>query len=182
MNPKFKEELFSWIKAIVVALLIVLISRQFFITPSIVKGESMMPNLHDGDRIILSKMTRIDRFDEIAFHAPDSDDNYVKRVIGIPGDSIVMKEDNLYINGVVYEEPYLDKQRSDLPSNQSLTEDFNLKQLTGEQHVPDGYLFVLGDNRLISKDSRYFGFISEESVIGDVKIRIWPLNTFGILK
>ncbi|WP_226035798.1 signal peptidase I [Aquibacillus saliphilus] len=180
MKSKMKEEVFSWIKAIVVALVIVLISRHFFIAPSIVKGESMMPSLHDGDRIIISKMTKIDRFDEIAFQAPDSDDNYVKRVIGLPGDEVVMKDDTLYINGKVYDEPYLDKHSNQLAHNEQLTENFNLEKLTGVEVVPEGSLFVLGDNRIHSKDSRYFGFISEESVIGDVKIKIWPLSDFGI--
>ncbi|WP_186580703.1 signal peptidase I [Aquibacillus kalidii] len=181
MKNKMVSELISWVKALAIALIIVLVCRQFLITPSIVKGESMMPNLQDGDRIILSKISKIDRFDEIAFHAPDSKDNYVKRVIGLPGDQIQMNNDKLIINGKVYDEPYLNASKSQLPENQSFTYDFNLEDLTGETEVPEGKLFVLGDNRKLSKDSRIFGFISEESVIGDVKMRIWPLDSIEII-
>lgn len=179
MKSSLLNEIYSWIKALVIAFVIVLICRHFLITPSIVKGESMMPNLHDGDRIILSKISKIERFDEIAFHAPDSTDNYVKRVIGLPGDTIKMENDVLYINGEEYAEPYLNSYKEKRSGNKKLTGDFTLEQLTDETHVPEGMLFVLGDNRLVSKDSRVFGFISEDSVIGDVKMRIWPLDSFG---
>ncbi|MDC3417089.1 signal peptidase I [Aquibacillus sp. 3ASR75-54] len=176
------EEILSWVKALAIALIIVLVVRQFLVTPSIVQGKSMEPNLHDGDRIILSKISKVNRFDEIAFRAPDADENYVKRVIGMPGDTIEMKDDTLYINGKAYEEPYLDSFKNQLEDGELLTNNFTLEEITGESVVPSGYYFVLGDNRFISKDSRVFGFISEESIIGDVKMRIWPLQNFGIPK
>ncbi|MFB1050294.1 signal peptidase I [Paraliobacillus sp. JSM ZJ581] len=175
------RELFSWLKAIIIALVIVFVVREFLITPSIVKGESMFPTFQDGDRIMISKVTPIDRFDEIAFQAPDADENYVKRVIGLPGDSIEMKDDVLYINGTAYQEEYLTDEKQAFFGN-SFTENFTLEQITGETVVPDGYLFVLGDNRPVSRDSRRFGFIEEDSVIGDVVFRIWPLNAIGIPK
>ncbi|MGP4039955.1 signal peptidase I [Gracilibacillus sp. D59] len=181
MENKVVKELLSWLKALLVAIIIVLLCRHFLITPSVVKGESMMPNLKDGDRIILSKISNIDRFDEIAFEAPDSNDNYVKRVIGFPGDTIEMRDDNLYINGELYEESYLDKYKSLLSEGQKLTNDFTLKELTGKERVPEGKIFVLGDNRRVSKDSRQFGFVNEEAIIGDVKMRIWPIDSFGII-
>ncbi|QGH33067.1 signal peptidase I [Gracilibacillus salitolerans] len=181
MENKVIKELLSWLKALLVAIIIVLLCRHFLITPSVVKGESMMPNLEDGDRIILSKISNIDRFDEIAFEAPDSNDNYVKRVVGFPGDTIEMRDDNLYINGELYEESYLDDYKSALSEGQKLTNDFTLKELTGKESVPDGKIFVLGDNRRVSKDSRQFGFVDEESVIGDVKMRIWPIGSIGII-
>src|SRR5699024_12097271 len=127
MSKSFTRELLSWVKALLIALIIVLLCRHFLITPSVVKGESMMPNLEDGDRIILSKISKIERFDEIAFKAPDSHDNYVKRVIGLPGDSIEMKDDQLYINGQPYEEAYLKEYKAELNSEQKLTDDFILE-------------------------------------------------------
>ncbi|ENH96470.1 signal peptidase I [Gracilibacillus halophilus YIM-C55.5] len=181
MKNKFLAELFSWLKALAVALIIVLICRQFLITPSIVKGESMMPNLEDGDRIILSKISEINRFDEIAFKAPDTNDNYVKRVIGVPGDRVEMRNDQLYINGETYEEPYLQELKSHIPEGQVLTRDFELDDVTQHEVVPEGKYFVLGDNRRVSKDSRKFGYIDQEAIIGDVKFRIWPLDTFGMI-
>ncbi len=181
MNNKFVQEAISWLKALLIALVIVLVCRHFLITPSIVKGESMMPNLEDGDRIILSKISKIERFDEIAFQAPDSEDNYVKRVIGLPGDTIEMRDDQLLVNGKPVKEPYLEDIKSILPSEDPLTNNFTLMEITGEEVVPEDKLFVLGDNRRVSKDSRSFGFIDEEEVIGDVKMRIWPLDSIGIL-
>ncbi|CQR48344.1 Signal peptidase IB [Paraliobacillus sp. PM-2] len=181
MLKGFARELFSWLKAIIIALVIVFVVREFLMTPSIVKGESMYPTLQDGDRIMISKVTPINRFDEIAFHAPDTDENYVKRVIGLPGDSIEMKDDMLYINGKAYQEEYLtDKKQTAV--NNYFTENFTLEEITGETVVPDGYLFVLGDNRPVSRDSRRFGFVKEDSVIGDVVFRIWPLDAIGIPK
>ncbi|SDK29153.1 signal peptidase I [Sediminibacillus albus] len=180
MHNTLKNEVISWLKTILVALIIVVVCRHFLITPSIVEGESMMPTLHDGDRIILSKISKIQRFDEIAFQAPDSEDAYVKRVIGLPGDTVEMKEDILYINDKPVEEPYLEEYKKRLSNSQYLTNDFTLQEVAGKSTVPEDSLFVLGDNRLDSKDSRYFGFITEESVIGDVKLRIWPLQGIGI--
>ncbi|MDX8046358.1 signal peptidase I [Gracilibacillus sp. S3-1-1] len=180
-NPVVKEIL-SWLKALLIAIVIVLLCRHFLITPSIVKGESMMPNLENGDRIILSKISSIERFDEIAFEAPDENENYVKRVIGLPGDTVEVRDDDLYINGEKYEEPYLDEYKSLLSDGQTLTNDFTLEDITGVDTVPEGYIFVLGDNRRISKDGRAFGFIDEDSIIGDVKFRIWPLRSFGFIK
>lgn len=179
MSYSAKKELLAWFKTLILAVMAVFILRHFFITPSIVEGESMMPSLQDGDRIIISKVSEIDRFDEIAFHAPDSSDNYVKRVIGLPGDEIRMVEDVLYINGEPTAEPYLAEAKANAPKSFLFTEDFTLYEVAGASQVPEGHLFVLGDNRAISKDSRYFGFISEKAVIGDVTIRIWPINSFG---
>ncbi|WP_077624097.1 signal peptidase I [Sediminibacillus massiliensis] len=179
MKSNIKSEIFSWLKTISIAIIVVLVCRSFLITPSIVEGESMMPTLHDGDRIILSKIGKIERFDEIAFQAPDSSDAYVKRVIGLPGDTIEMRADTLLVNGQPIPEPYLKEFKGELAEGQYLTNNFTLKEITGETEVPEGKLFVLGDNRLISKDSRYFGFISQESVIGDVKLRIWPIESIG---
>lgn len=181
MENKWIAEILSWLKALLIALVIVLLFRHFLITPSVVKGESMMPNLQDGDRIILSKISEINRFDEIAFEAPDTNDNYVKRVIGLPGDTVEMRNDQLIINGENYEEPYLDEYKEVLSEGFTLTEDFTLETLTGEEKVPEGKFFVLGDNRQRSKDSRMFGFIDEETVIGDVKFRIWPIQSIGPL-
>jgi len=129
------KEIFSWLKAIIIALIIVFVVREFLVTPSIVKGDSMMPNLNDGDRIIISKISSIDRFDEIAFIAPDKNENYVKRVIGLPGDEIEVKNDLLYVNGEEYEELYLADFKELLNENQLMTPDFTLKEKTGCKYL-----------------------------------------------
>ncbi|MGE8206295.1 signal peptidase I [Heyndrickxia sp. NPDC080065] len=182
MGKDSKKELFSWIKSILLAAIIVFVCRYFVFTPSIVVGQSMEPNLQDGNRIIVSKLSDIKRFDEIVFHAPDEDEHYVKRVIGLPGDHIEMKNDVLYINGKAYQEPYLKEKKKEIAPMQKLTEDFTLEEYTQKKKIPKGYLFVLGDNRLVSKDSRSFGLIPMDSVIGKVKVRFWPFNEIKVFK
>ena len=172
-NTKIKS--YSWVKSILFALIVAFICRQFLFTPSIVRGESMSPTFEDENRIILSKTSNIQRFDIIVFDAPDSDERYIKRVIGLPGDSIEVKDDVLYINGKVYEEPYLKENKEENLLNK-LTYDFTYEE------VPENSLFVMGDNRLNSTDSRIFGCISYDSVIGEVKLRLYPLKEIGIPK
>lgn len=179
MEKGFIKEMVAWLKAIIVTLVIVFIFRQFIFTPTIVRGESMMPTLQDGNRVMVVKMTEINRFDEVVFKAIDSNDNYVKRVIGLPGDRITMKDDTLYINGKAYDEPYLDEYKDKLLDEEKLTGDFSLKELTNKGKVPEGQMFVLGDNRLYSKDSRSFGFVPMNRIIGEVKIKFWPINEIG---
>lgn len=175
------KELMSWLKAIVLALVIVLVVREFVMTPSVVKGTSMEPTLHDGDRIIISKLGKLDRFDQIAFIAPDSiaEENYVKRIIGLPGDYVEIKDDELFVNGISYPEIYLSDVLDELDAYR-YTDDFSLNDL-GLTEVPEGMYFVLGDNRPDSRDSRYFGVIEEESVIGEIVFRIWPPESIGLL-
>lgn len=184
MNDKMniRKEALSVFKSVILAIIIVTLLRQFVFTPTTVRGESMLPTLEDGNRVILSKMTTIDRFDEVVFHATDSTDNYVKRVIGLPGDTVEMKNDVLYINEKAYDEPYLAEFKKGLQEEERLTEDFTLKNLTSEHTVPKGQMFVLGDNRLYSKDSRIFGFVPMNRIIGEVKLRIWPINDIGLAK
>jgi signal peptidase I len=143
--------------------------RHFVFTPVVVKGDSMDPTLIDGERV-----------DIVTFPAPDDPGkNYIKRVIGLPGDTIEYKNDELYINGKEYEEPYLDEFKGELEDDQPLTSDFTLNDLFGAEKVPEGELFVLGDNRRISKDSRIIGMIKEKNIMADVKFVFWPLDRFG---
>ncbi|MEC0300444.1 signal peptidase I [Peribacillus frigoritolerans] len=182
MKESTKKEIYSWVKSIVFAFIIVFICRQLLFTPTTVLGASMLPTFQDQDRVVVSKTTEIQRSDVIVFDAPDVDGkDYIKRVIGLPGDSIDMKDDVLYINGKAVEEPYLNANKEDNPFNK-LTEDFSLQEKTGESKVPKNMLFVMGDNRLNSKDSRIFGFISYDSIVGEVKFRFYPLQEIGIPK
>ncbi|GAB6258557.1 MULTISPECIES: signal peptidase I [Peribacillus] len=177
-----KSEVFSWLKAILFALMIVFICQQFLFTPVTVKGESMEPTYENDDRIVVAKIGKPERFDMVVFYAPDAEENYIKRVIGLPGDSVEMKDDVLYINGKKYKEPYLKTKKGEIPPEENLTENFSLSDLLGKSKVPAGHLFVMGDNRRNSWDGRRFGFISEESLVGKVKFRIYPLNEMGVPK
>ena len=182
MTNSTKKEIYSWIKSIAFAFLIVFICRLFLFTPTTVLGASMSPTFQDHDKVVISKTTEIQRFDVIVFDAPDMDgEHYIKRVIGLPGDRIEMKNDVLYINGVAFEEPYL-KENKEGNLLTKLTEDFSLEEKTGESKVPKDMLFVMGDNRLISKDSRIFGLIPNDSVIGEVIFRFYPLQEIGVPK
>ncbi len=102
-------------------------------------------------------------------------EDYVKRIIGLPGDHIEYKHDKLYINGQFVDEPYLEKYKKEINGRQ-LTGDFTLEELTKEKTVPPGYIFVVGDNRLGSWDSRHFGFVKADTVVGKVDLRYWPIQ------
>jgi len=181
MKDSTKREIYSWVKSIAFAFILVFICSQFLFLPSTVLGASMSPTFEDHDRVVVSKLSEIQRFDVIVFDAPNSDEYYIKRVIGLPGDTIEMKDDVLYINGDVYDEPYLDENKKG-NLQKRLTYDFTLEELTGESTVPQNSLFVMGDNRAKSSDSREFGFISEDSIIGEVRFRFYPMTSIGFPK
>lgn len=177
-----KKEGLEWVKAIGIGLIIFVFIRAFFFSNYVVEGRSMMPTLEDGNKLIVNKIGfqigDLKRFDVIVFHANEKED-YVKRVIGLPGDTIEYKNDQLFINGKKMDEPYLDKHRNEILTKR-LTEDFTLQERTGVKVVPEGKLFVLGDNRLESWDSRQMGFISFDQVVGKVNLRYWPLDHMEI--
>lgn len=181
MKPSFKNQLYSWGRSILFALILVIICRYFIFSPIAVHGESMLPTFEDNDRLVISKVSSIERFDIVVFEAPHKNEQYIKRVIGIPGDSVQVKDDVLYINGTAHEEKYVNK-KLDLSLYNKLTGDFKLQDYTSEKTVPEGHYFVLGDNRWKSSDSREFGFISANSIIGEVKFRYYPFQDTGIPK
>ncbi|MDT2757967.1 signal peptidase I [Enterococcus asini] len=162
----------AWIVALV---LVVLGLRQFIFTPVEVHGASMDPNLQDSERLIGLKIGDVNRFDVVSFHAPDADKEYIKRVIAFGGETVEYKNDQLLIDGKEYPEEYLDEFKSKLAEGQLFTEDFTFE-------VPKDHLFVLGDNRTVSKDSRVFGAIEEDSITSNAKFIFWPLNKFGTVK
>lgn len=182
-----KNELMEWIKAILIGIVIAWAVPFFLFMPTEVQGASMMPTFEDGDKVVVNKigpkLTEYNRFDVIVFKATEEDD-YIKRIIGLPGDHIAYKDDVLYVNGKKYDEPYLDKYKDELIDNGTLTQDFTLEETLNETVVPDGHFFVLGDNRRYSRDSRdpNVGFVSEEQVLGTVDVRVWPLNHLGLIK
>lgn len=174
MNEQAIKELVSWMKIILLTALIVLASRQFLFEPVSVHGKSMMPTFEEDDKVLLVKISKIENFDLIVFKAPE-EKNFIKRVIGLPGDRLKMEKDQLYLNGQPIEEPYLQENRewAEVQGYPQLTTGF------GEIIVPSGCYFVLGDNRLNSVDSRTIGFVRDDAVLGEVKYRISPLAHFG---
>ncbi len=163
------REMLAWMKVLVLTALIILGTRQFLFEPVIVEGGSMQPTYHQGDKLVLWKITKIDHQDTVVFIAPNGD-RFIKRVIGIPGDRIELLEGQLYLNGVLLEEPYL---RGGLETGEENQYE------PGEFIVPPASFYVLGDNRNNSTDSRIIGFVREQDVIGEVKFRFAPLSDFG---
>jgi signal peptidase I len=182
MKSEWKKEGLEWAKACGIGLILFAFIRTFFFSNYLVEGESMMPTLQNGNKVVVNKLGYqigdLQRFDVIVFHANKKED-FVKRIIGLPGDKIVYRNDHLFVNGKKYQEPFLDIYRQKI-SGSKLTGDFTLKEITGEETIPNGKLFVLGDNRLGSWDSRYFGFISVDQVVGKVDLRYWPLDEMDV--
>ncbi len=179
-----KSEAWEWIKALAIAVILAAVIRYFLFAPIVVDGLSMMPNLHDQNRMIVSKLSykigEPQRFDIVVFHAPEQKD-YIKRVIGLPGDHVEYKNDILYINGEPIDEPYLEEAKTEI-LDAPLTFNFELEEQLDQKRVPEGHLFVMGDNRRFSKDSRSIGFISLEEVIGKTNVVYWPISDFQFIK
>lgn len=163
-------------------LLSVLLLRMFVFTPVEVVGISMEPTYHESDRLWQSSLLTPERFDVATFPSPRNGKRIVKRIIGLPGDTVRMENDQLYINDKKYDEPYLDEFKSEVSDGMPLTADFNLETIEGGAAavVPEGKYFVLGDNRRKADDSRYFGFVDEEDIVGVVYFRYYPLNKIGV--
>lgn len=179
---KIIKEILPYIIIFVVVVLI----RTFIITPVTVVGSSMYPTLKDGEILLLSKISYkvhdIDRFDVVVIK---EDDWIIKRIIGVPGDDVYYKDNQLYIN---------DKLVEDKNAN-GITSDFDLYSIweaginegkkdfdEAFEKIPEGYYLVLGDNRRISKDSRDVGLIKEGEIKGKAVFRFWPLNKINTVK
>ena len=163
----------KWIKELlpyIIILVLVIIIKQFVITPVMVDGDSMLPTLKDKDIMILNrikyKYSDIKRFDIVVIH--DHDTYIIKRVIGLPGDKIKYKNDKLYVNNKLVKENF----------SHALTQDYNIKEL-GESTVPKDNYFVVGDNRINSLDSRTIGFIPKKEILGKTRLTILPLSRLG---
>lgn len=173
-HTQAKSAWFTWKDLIwIVALILMVVGlRHFIFTPVEVHGASMDPNLQDSERLIGLKVGDTKRFDVVSFHAPDADKEYIKRIIAFGGETVEYKSDQLYIDGKEYKEPYLDEYKQQMAAGELFTADFSFT-------VPADQLFVLGDNRPVSKDSRVFGAIKKSSITSNAKFIFWPLNKFG---
>lgn len=153
-------------------ILIVVLIRIFLIDPVRVDGASMNTTLADGEIMILNKIVYkkedIKRFDIVVIKQDDK--HIIKRVVGLPGETIEYKDNILYINGKEMKDPY--------PSTK--TDDFSIEDV-GHTKIPGDTYFVMGDNRSDSLDSRYpsVGVIKKENIVGRARLVIWPFNKFG---
>ncbi|PTK88955.1 signal peptidase I [Staphylococcus gallinarum] len=176
-----RKEIMEWFVSIVVAVALVLLIMNFVAKPYTVMGDSMDPTLKDGERVVVNlfgyKFGDIKKGNVVVFHAT-KDSDYVKRVIGTAGDNVEYKKDKLYVNGKKVDEPYLDYNEKHKQYNY-ITGSFktkDLNQVNQKNTIPKDKLLVLGDNREVSKDSRSFGLIDKDQVVGKVSFSFWPLN------
>lgn len=157
---RFFKELIPY----VIIIVIVVFVRTYIVTPVKVDGNSMDPTLDNNQVLLLNKFDdSYERFDVVVFN--HSTGKLVKRIIGLPGDNIYYKNNQLYINNNVTDEPF----------DRKTTKDFNLTDI-GYDTIPEGKYFVLGDNRIDSLDSRYIGLIDKEDIEGVVKLSLFPLK------
>ncbi|MGY0691538.1 signal peptidase I [Virgibacillus sp. FSP13] len=186
MTKQEKSEWFGWVKALLFAFGLVFVVRMFFFAPIVVDGPSMQPTLHNRDQMIVNKFVyhlhEPERFDIVVFHATEKKD-FIKRVIGLPGEHVAVEDETLYIDGKKVAEPFLNKQKEDLQPGEVLTGDFRLEDLPGGyETIPDDYVLVLGDNRSNSTDSRMLGLISMDQIVGKTSFIYWPFDHFQIVK
>jgi len=168
MKKEKKKEIFTYIIILVVVILI----KSYVVTPIRVNGTSMSSTLENGEIMILNEtkyyFNDVKRFDIVVVKQGKS--KLIKRVIGLPGDTLKFENNILYINGEIVEEPYLREE----------TLDFSLAKFNYDNDViPDKCYFVMGDNRDDSLDSRYFGCIEKKDILGSAKLVVYPFNKIG---
>jgi signal peptidase I len=170
------KSILEWVGVIVGALLVALLIKTFLLQAFYIPSRSMEPTLRIGDRVLVNKLSYkvhdINRGDIVVFERPkdeppDAIKDLIKRVIGLPGETVSTQNGQVYIDGRPLDEPYL-------PAG-TVTD--NLPPTK----VPDDEVFVMGDNRGDSRDSRYFGPIDESLIVGRAFVRIWPVTHLGFL-
>src|SRR3989344_3510614 len=169
---------FDILESVVVALAIFVVFYLFLYQPHQVKGASMEPNFHDKEYILTNKFEYRfgdpKRGDVIVFKSPQNPEiDYIKRIIGLPGEKLKLVNNHYYINGVELQEPYI--------APELYTYNGAYLKEGVEIVIPDDYYFVSGDNRPRSSDSREWGPIPRSSIIGRSQLRYWPFNRFGLI-
>lgn len=170
---KILKEAFDWLLHIGIAILIGVLFVTFIAQRTIVHDISMEPTLVEGDNLIVEKVSKafgnIDRGDIIVFKEKGEDRQLIKRVIALEGDYVNIEDGVVFVNGEPIDEDYLEKEII-------TTAEYN--SLYGEIIVPEGHVYVLGDNRPASKDSRVLGPVDMKSISGKAVLRFFPFNRF----
>jgi len=165
----------EWVAVIGGALIVALVIKTFLIQAFYIPSGSMEPTLDIGDRVLVNKLSYrlhdVNRGDLVVFERPEGEGSetrdLIKRVIGLPGDTVEGRDGHVVINGHILEEPYL-------PDGVT-TSDFDPVE------IPEDQAWVMGDNRGDSRDSRVFGPIQQDDIVGRAFIRVWPLGDIGFL-
>lgn len=189
----FGNLLFEMIKVFILALVIIIPVRVFLFQPFFVQGSSMDPNFHDGQYLVVSefgyKQTNlallnkdivirpfksIERQDVVVFRYPKNPEQFfIKRIIGLPGESVEVKQGKVYVYNTEHPDGFILDERSYIGSN-IITQD------TPKQYIDADKYYVMGDNRMYSYDSRVFGPVNKDKIIGRVLIRAWPAKEFTL--
>jgi signal peptidase I len=167
------------LRDLVFALMIAALVVVFVVQPVKVEGTSMLPRLHDGERIFVNKLIyydeyrwapKVDRGDIVVFWYPeDPSKSYIKRVVGLPGETVEVREGNVLINGTILEEKYLDPKENLSTRSQAPV------------YIKPNYYFVMGDNRDNSSDSRSWGLVPKKYIYGKALLRYWPLSAASVI-
>src|SRR5699024_7657215 len=157
---------------------VALIARVYFIEPTLVRGASLSPTLHDQDRLLISKKSEPEHFAVVVFHTSYTH-SLATRVVGLPRETVGYTDYRLYIAPEPYAKPYLESNKDAITDNGPLTNTYQVEDTElGNTTVPEGQLFVMGDNRRLSKDSRQIGTIPLEDVVGVSKLIFFPFDDF----
>ncbi len=178
MKASIKRSIFDYSVSIIICIVLAVIIRNYVITRADVDGRSMNPTLKDKDIVFVEKISTLSekykRGSIIIFDAPRTDhDIYIKRVVGVAGDKIEIKNGKVYLNGKELEEKYL--------AEGTVTKRGTFMADKESFIVPKGYIFVMGDNRDFSEDSRAFGPVKLDAVKGRAIVRVFPMKTIKIL-
>lgn len=147
----------------VIIIIAVILVRTFIATPVRVNGSSMYPTLKGKEIMLLNKLGKIDRFDIVVLKIAEEEDNLIKRVIALPGESIEIMDNKIYINGKELEDKY------------GMGNTYSIDKIT----LKDDEYFILGDNRVISMDSREFGPVKKEDIKGTTNFIMYPFKSIG---
>lgn len=186
-NPrKPKNEVLEWIKAIAIALVLVVLIRWLLFKPFIVDGPSMQPNFHTGERVIVNEILydirSPKRGEVIVFHVPTEGRDFIKRVIGVAGDTVKVEGDVVTVNGEPVDETYIKGAVDDSHKNNELYNDKNFpNEKFPDGKVPEGHVFVMGDNRSDSTDSRMIGYVSLKEIVGRADLIFWPVKDISVI-
>lgn len=177
-----QNEVWEWVKALLIAAALVFIIRYFIFAPFIVEGPSMQPNFYTGERLIVNKIIysirKPHRGEVIVFHAKAGKD-YIKRVIALPGETVKIANNKVFVNDKELDEPYI-KEAVEEFSKKGGTYNANFN----EYKVPEGTIFAMGDNRPDSSDSRMLdavGPVPYDKIVGRADFIFWPVNKINFV-
>ncbi len=165
------------VKIFLLALVIIIPFRIFIAEPFVVSGSSMLPNFHNKDYLIIDRLSyhtrQVERGDVVVLKYPkDTSQYFIKRIVGLPGETVAFREGHVIIynqehpDGWQLQEPYLPSQVETIGSAEPVT-------------LAEGQYFALGDNRMASSDSRIWGILPQDDIVGRVWLRIFPMSRFG---